>query len=223
MRRLIATVTLVLVVVASAPIAKAGVIPVGVQNDVSYNTVINDWGWKVIYSDTYATTDVDIDDLFVGAGEYVMLAAKRADIDSFDILAAATLAEVRTSTYLHQTHLANGAQWYYNGYSMGFAGEGDLIYQDSADTWEYTIHQHLPWESDRLSWHTGHDQTYTVPTVLESGWRSGVNVDLDSSEDWERFVLTYAPDAVPEPTTLAIWSALGGLGMIAARRRRRNA
>ena len=29
--------------------------------------------------------------------------------------------------------------------------------------------------------------------------------------------------AVPEPTTLAIWSALGALGMIAARRRKRTA
>ncbi|NLS93988.1 MAG: PEP-CTERM sorting domain-containing protein [Planctomycetaceae bacterium] len=30
-------------------------------------------------------------------------------------------------------------------------------------------------------------------------------------------------NAVPEPTTLAIWSALGGLGLIAARRRRKTA
>ena len=29
--------------------------------------------------------------------------------------------------------------------------------------------------------------------------------------------------AVPEPTTLAIWSALGGLGMMVAARRRRRA
>lgn len=35
--------------------------------------------------------------------------------------------------------------------------------------------------------------------------------------------LQYTPAAVPEPTTLAIWSALGVMGLVAVRRRRRAA
>ncbi len=43
------------------------------------------------------------------------------------------------------------------------------------------------------------------------------------TRDLQAFQIDGTTGAIPEPTTLAIWSALGGLGLIAARRRRKAA
>ncbi|NLS91385.1 MAG: hypothetical protein GXX96_04270 [Planctomycetaceae bacterium] len=47
--------------------------------------------------------------------------------------------------------------------------------------------------------------------------------DFDSGFESFGLVTEFEGANVPEPTALAIWSALGGLGMIAARRRRKTA
>lgn len=199
-----------------APLASANAaafLPVGPQNDVSYDTVVNTWGWSVIYRGDY-NTNVSLSDLFAGAQQYVMLAAIHDGSLTFDVLAATTLADLQTYTPQNTTHLSNGAQWYYNGGSFGFAGANDTISQGSADVAG-------PDERDRLSWH-GLNQDYgTTPTGALYGWRSGDNTWLNDSSDWDRVVLTASFIAgIPEPSTWAMMIlGFAGLGLIAYRRK----
>lgn len=190
--------------------------PVGVQNDVSYSDVING-GWSEVYRGDYGTYGVSIADIFnkIAAGSQVMLAAIQDGSTTFDVLAAASVEDILQVTAKNQTHIANGANWYFNGYSMGFAGLNDVIDQNSADIagsgeWGYSV------ERDRLSWHTS--GTDASDMTLNGGWRSGSNIWLNSSTDWSRVVLVAAP--VPEPETYAL--LLAGLGMVGTMARRRK-
>lgn len=212
------TATLALVFAAFSAQA-ASYTPTGVQNDVDYNSVLNG-GWKIVYQGAYGA-GASISDLFgsIAAGSKVMLAAKNVASSVFDVLAWAGLEEVKQYTGLNQTHQANGVEWYYNGYSMGFAGAGDTIQQNSADingsTWAGTP------ERDRLSWHTSGGYN-VLPTAVDGGWRAGSNIELNNSQDWQRYVLVQDNIApVPEPETYAMLLAgLAIMGAAAARRRK---
>ena len=184
--------------------------PVGVQNDVSYSDVING-GWSEVYRGDYGTDGVSIADIFnkIAAGSQVMLAAIKDGSTTFDVLAAASVEDVLQVTAKNQTHTANGANWYFNGYSMGFAGLNDSIRQNTADVAGSG-------ERDRLSWHTQGSNASDM--TLNGGWRSGSNIWLNSSTDWSRVVLVAAP--VPEPETYAL--LLAGLGMVGTMARRRK-
>lgn len=213
------TATLALVFAAFSAQA-ASYTPTGVQNDVDYNSVLNG-GWKIVYQGAYGAT-TSISDLFgsIAAGSKVMLAAKNVASSVFDVLAWAGLEEVTQYTGLNQTHQANGVEWYYNGYSMGFAGAGDTIQQNSADINGSANANQTP-ERDRLSWHTGGGYN-VAPTVVNGGWRSGDNIWLNNSQDWQRYVLVQDNIApVPEPETYAMLLAgLAIMGAAAARRRK---
>ena len=189
--------------------AHASFIPVGVQENVSVSTVQGSWGWQVAYSGLYRD-NVSIADVFaaVPAGSYVMYAARPVGALNYTLLAAASESDARTYTSLNTTTTANGAQWYYNGWSMGFAGLGDSITQNSADTQDSSLPTGtlptgtLPTGINgnlRLSWHTSANfGNNEVPTVMNGGWRAGRTDQLNESTEWERAVL-YAP--VPEPST----------------------
>ena len=200
--------------------------PTGVQNDVDYNSVLNG-GWSIVYQGAYGGT-FSINDVFgsIAAGSKVMLAAKNIASSVFDVLAWASLEDVTQYTALNQTHQANGVEWYSNANSMGFAGAGDTINQTTADTngsaWVGTP------ERDRLSWHTStNGQWAQSPAVqaqyVQGGWRSGDNIELNVSQDWQRYVLVFQGNMapVPEPETYAMMLAGFGLLTVAARRRRK--
>lgn len=195
--------------------------PTGVQNDVDYNSVLNG-GWNVVYQGAYGGS-FSISDVFgsIAAGSKVMLAAKHVASSVFDVLAWAGLEEVTQYTAQNQTHQANGAEWYSNGGSMGFAGLGDTIQQNSADV-NGSSFNGTPAERDRLSWHTSGGYNNT-PTAVNGGWRSGNNIWLNSSQEWQRYVLVFQDNIapVPEPETYAMFLAGLGLITVAARRRRK--
>jgi hypothetical protein len=190
--------------------------PVGVQNDVSVTTVA-DGGWSVLYQGLHRDTRISLADIFAGAGDLVMLASRRVGASSYDVLATIeTSVFVNLQTARDQTITANGALWYQNGWSMGFAGLGDTIRQNSADTQGRN-------ERDRLSWHTnigvaGRSHTQAAQE-LSFGWRSGNNTGLNGSTQWERVILTADVAAVPVPAALPLMMfALGGL--VTLRRRK---
>lgn len=233
MRKLMLGLLVVSIAAHCANQTEAAFIPFGVHNDVSYNTVINDWGWTVAYRGAYEQDGVSIDSMFQAAtSDYVMLASIKDGVASFDILAATLRTEVQTYTAYNAPHQSNGASWYYNGLSMGFAGIGDAIRQGSADTiGSHWFTPDLPEENDRLSWHTGttingNKSDLVAPTYVMSGWRSGTTSDKNVYDGtWDRLILTANADvnttAVPEPATMTIWG-LGALGCAAAAYRRRK-
>lgn len=188
-----------LFVVLAPGFSAATTVPVGVQNDLSLSALLAD-GWTIAFQNTYDEDSVPISTVFANAtGTHVMLAAKLHNTGTIDVAAAATLAEITTYTAQDVTHTANGAEWYYNGSSMGFVGLGDTILQFQADVSAQN-------ERDRLSWHTsvlGNIGDYsTTPDALRFGWRSGNNVDLNYTPEWDRLILTATVSAVPLPSAV---------------------
>lgn len=196
----------------------AAFIPYGVQQNVAYSTVVGAWGWTLVYQGAYNQT-VGISALYagVGSGDYVMYAARPVGSPTITLLSAADEADVRTVTGQNQTTASNGAEWYYNGGSIGFAGAGLAIFQNSADVNSSGLHGGTTDlnGSTRLSWHTvgGYGN---APTQLNVGWRAGQTTSLNDSSTWERLVFVATP--VPEPS-MATLGAIGLFGLLVRRRR----
>lgn len=215
--------------------AQAVTIPTGILTDTAVSTVTDDYGWDFLYRSSYGSY-ATITDVFGGLAEddWVMLGGINNRTDTFEVAAAAMWGDIGTYTGLNVTHAANGALWYYNGYSMGFAELGGLIRQTTADTYCTTFTQTgcaTPGdESKRLSWHTNYvpqlslyiQNAGVVPTYFGNGWRAGENTGLNNSSAFDMAVLVLGDEAqVPAPPAVALLG-LGMLGMTYLRRRQRN-
>ena len=184
--------------------AHAGTVPVGVQHDISTAT-LSSWGWSQIYSEDYAVNGVTVDSMFAGHGDYVMIGAQQDGTDVLHVAAAILWTDFITATLINQTNEFNGAEWYNNTYSLGFAALGDTISQSSADTSNTNA-------ASRLSWHT--DNTYPDPAspsiggyIAHGGWRAGEFIGLNNSTDWNRVIYTMdAVSAVPIPAALFMFA-----------------
>lgn len=202
--------------------AQAAVIPVGVHNDVALATVTGTWGWTEIWRGGMFGK-ANFSDMFAKAGTHVMVAGfKGGSSTVLEVLAATTLQDALAYTALNQTKLSNGARWYSNGFSFGFAGANDTIQQSSADVGGQN-------ERDRLSWHTSvfpangnnwHQDHSRAAQSIFDGYRHGAQYH-DSAGQRVIFTLNLAVGAVPEPSTWAL--LILGFGAVGGTMRRRTA
>lgn len=213
MRSLLASLAIALCGLSAGSAAQALTYdPIGVQTNVDDATVFG--SWQVLYSSLYSQSGIALGDIYSGANDQIMLAARQVGSDNFALLAT---IDTSTLTGLHtarnETVEANGAQWYANGLSMGFAGSGSAIFQFDADILSSDGAQ-------RLSWHTNSGAyigaSYAA-TEIGAGWRAGTAYFAYGG--WERFILTEIPD-VPMPPALPLFLCSMSMLTMMARRRR---
>lgn len=193
----------------TAGAAQAGVVPVGVQTNVSVAQV-QSWGWTTCYQGnaydytSFASIKASC------AGNYVMLADKNYNSSTFSILAAASFADVFTNTGDTNAgkHTANGAEWYYSdNWSIGYSALGNNVNRYSCDTNLAGWYSAAPTVGS--CWHTW-------GAALSSGW--GYNTGSGWQNTQERhFLVSNGPSEVPEPGSFALLG-LGLLGLAAARK-----
>ena len=158
-------------------------------------------GWHECWSGTFADTPVLADVLAACDGDYLLLASGPADSTVFDVLAAAPRSDVLTPTTPDVTHDANGVSWYFDngGWfgAWGFAPAGDPTRRNACDVLG-SSRADGPDGAQRLCWHL-----LPADGLLDAGWRSGVNVDLNFSTDYRRAIYEPSLDSTPPTVTCA--------------------
>jgi hypothetical protein len=168
-----------------APLAAQSYAPVGPQTSVPMSTVLTG-GWTRCFSSDYGSwLGPWLPAIEEGcAGDRLMLACAAAASDTLNLLAQATETQVYTDpgTEPGDSHLANGAQWYFSpsgsgeeGFSWGFAGVGDAVQRNNCDVEDEDGAQ-------RLCWHLNPDS---------GGYRCGSTEELNQSSDFVKILYTY--------------------------------
>lgn len=208
-------------ILSASSFASAGIIPFGIQNNTSVDSIIDD-GWSYLYRENAGLTS-SIADVFGGLNDndWIIIAGIRNSDNIALAHAAITWGEFSTYTSKNQTHTFNGADWYFNGSSLGFTAIGDSINQSSADTSAYinnnqALSIHTNYTSGSHNQISSNIQNAAVsPTFFGSGWSMGGVRSLNGSSDYDYAFFVERTD-VPEPSTLAIF-ALAIMGLAAKR------
>jgi hypothetical protein len=207
---LMASLLLALLVAAPMPAHAAGppaYYPFGPQANVLASQLV---GWELCWSSPYGSSGTPTATILADCdGDYLLLGGKPVGSNVFDVVAAGPRADVLFDTGTGNTpHDANGVGWYFSdSYSWGYALAGDPINRSSCDI-AGTAYSPGPNGDLRLCWHTGGG-------AIQGGWRSGVNIELNGSFSFERFI--YQPAAVasaPGLPTLTVQLVGRGTGKV---------
>jgi hypothetical protein len=232
-RTLVASMTVALALLISGSSAIAAITPYGIQSNVSQATV-DSWGWTEIHRSP-GDQDVNISDILSAAtGDYLMMGVWDKSAQQYAILGAGETSVVTATTY--QDYSSDNGGTTLNNWSNGI----NFYRTVSNGSWGFTSNTltELNW-ADILLINGLQSQNGQTETVLSQGLSFHSNGSQlfygwaynTTGNDWhsisgneERvFFTANADEAIPEPTTLIVWSLLGGLGIAAAHLRRRKA
>ena len=176
----------------------------------NYSKIVVDDNWTVVYQGGYGTR-FDYASILgnIAPGSTVALASSSsAGSSNYDLFASTTTSILNTFTASNTTVFDNDTFWYRNSRSLGFADTSQIT-QNSADT---VCRFDVNCGDLRLSWHTNDG----AGNVVNGGWRSGINTNLNNNNTWQRYVLVQEAVAASTPGTVAIF-ALGVMGLAARR------
>jgi hypothetical protein len=194
-----------LLTIGIAGSAHALYLPSGPQTNVALSTVTSG-GWTQCYASAMGTAIGNQAQNVLNActGDYLMMAGRETGSADFLVLAAAERAETIFNTGGgDNTHLANGANWYYtDNWSWGYTAANDSVALNSCDISDSPTSMCL----------------HTLDVV--GGYRINNIAGLNGSTDYEKVFFTASRAAVvPEPASLMLFG-LGMGGLVLNRRRK---
>lgn len=147
----------------------------GVKQNVPIDGLL---GWKMIYCAPYShhTTMADLMPPEELRGGALLLGARRAGSDTLAVAAMGNAETVTRATdgNKSETHFHNGVYWYCKrNKSIGFS-PGPLV---NLHLWA-AADEHDPHSAERLCWRLNG----------RGGYRAGTNLNLASSEVWEKLI-----------------------------------
>lgn len=205
MKKTLASLALVTAALCGAQPAMAAPVymPTGAQSGVSLSTITGG-GWTQCYVGSMAAAigNNAQNVLSVCTGDYLMMAGRATGSDTFLALAAALRSEAITLTSGSNTHLANGANWYFApNWSWGFTAAGDSVSNNSCDTSNSPLSMCL----------------HTLDGV--GGYRINSIQGLNDATNYQKVFFQANSTEVPEPAGLAL-AGVALLGLAAARKRK---
>ncbi len=149
---------------------------IGPQQDVPQGLLE---GWETCWSEPYGATETETVTQLLQESctrAHVMLACRAVGSNVYKVLAHGPRDAIIEHTEGDDTHVVNGARWYYSsGESWGFAGLSDTVQREPCDVETENGARRLCWNLNQ--------------GAIAKGFRCGTAQSLNNSNIWERVLL----------------------------------